>query len=508
MFHPLDLEDALDDAFDEGGHAVVDLLGSALTDPRARGDEAIADYLDTLVGACRDTGRQRDGIDILHRLAKLEPDLAYTLIPDVAALHGEIGEDLVAVGLLRQAYVEQQSRPEAERDLAFYGGAAMVAVDLTGAAELTHALVSAGLRLALDRGDSAAVLLLRVTLARLAANGIAPPDPELEAAVDRHLRAASAAVRSPRQRPQRLVYRMAYLPEPDYAAARTRGLLDATLHPRHEDYRREIQDALEQTTARNAGASACLVPIDVEGLLAYAQREGKDPASRRTRLAYSDSLAGMGRDIPWPPERNARCWCGSGRKYKKCCGAPGFTRVAVPDPASLVLKVELDGAEPPVWRRIAAPSNLPLDQLHHVIQSAMGWHDEHLYEFDDGEVSVVDPRSAEPGDGADEVRLISMAAEVGERFTYRYDFGDEWFHTITSEEIREAGPDNLPEILDGAGACPPEDCGGPDGYLALLRALGDPAHPRHGEAVDLLGADFDPAVYPPPRAGPPLPELS
>ncbi|MEU3308968.1 SEC-C metal-binding domain-containing protein, partial [Nocardiopsis sp. NPDC006832] len=24
----------------------------------------------------------------------------------------------------------------------------------------------------------------------------------------------------------------------------------------------------------------------------------------------------------WPPERNRPCWCGSGRKYKKCCGSP------------------------------------------------------------------------------------------------------------------------------------------------------------------------------------------
>ncbi|MEV6140612.1 SEC-C metal-binding domain-containing protein [Nocardia sp. NPDC051990] len=24
--------------------------------------------------------------------------------------------------------------------------------------------------------------------------------------------------------------------------------------------------------------------------------------------------------MDWPPPRNAPCWCGSGRKYKKCCG--------------------------------------------------------------------------------------------------------------------------------------------------------------------------------------------
>ncbi|MFE3459325.1 SEC-C metal-binding domain-containing protein [Nocardiopsis aegyptia] len=26
--------------------------------------------------------------------------------------------------------------------------------------------------------------------------------------------------------------------------------------------------------------------------------------------------------VPWPPQRNETCWCGSARKYKKCCGSP------------------------------------------------------------------------------------------------------------------------------------------------------------------------------------------
>ena len=37
--------------------------------------------------------------------------------------------------------------------------------------------------------------------------------------------------------------------------------------------------------------------------------------------------ADLGRDrsrvIAWPPGRNDPCWCGSRRKYKKCCGALG-----------------------------------------------------------------------------------------------------------------------------------------------------------------------------------------
>lgn len=29
-----------------------------------------------------------------------------------------------------------------------------------------------------------------------------------------------------------------------------------------------------------------------------------------------------GRRVAWPPPRNQPCWCGSGVKYKKCCGGP------------------------------------------------------------------------------------------------------------------------------------------------------------------------------------------
>lgn len=48
-----------------------------------------------------------------------------------------------------------------------------------------------------------------------------------------------------------------------------------------------------------------------EGLLAK-QRRGDDlgEPTQRERVG-----------VAWPPERNQSCWCGSGTKYKKCCGA-------------------------------------------------------------------------------------------------------------------------------------------------------------------------------------------
>jgi hypothetical protein len=289
---------------------------------------------------------------------------------------------------------------------------------------------------------------------------------------------------------------MAYLPPAEYEAAWDRQLLDATMYRRHEDYRRELAQALH-TIARPQGALTYVVPLDVEGLVAFAQREGRDPASRQTRLDYNDSLGYAGRDVPWPPERNAPCWCGSTRKYKKCCGDPGFLAVELPDPASLVLRVELDEVQPPVWRRVAVPSNTPLDQVHQMLQAAMGWEGKHGYEFQTGGI-ILTPGAEAPGIAAEGERLVAIATEPGESFSYLYAYG--WRHTVTLEEALAADGENTFRTLGGAGACPPEDCDGPEEYLELLQALTDPADPGHLDAVELFGEDYDPAQYEP-RAG-------
>jgi hypothetical protein len=293
----------------------------------------------------------------------------------------------------------------------------------------------------------------------------------------------------------REIYRFAYLPAAEYAAARERKLLDATMPHTHVDYRRMCQEAMRETASNRPGGRVYVVPLDVTGLLQYAEREGKDPASRQTRMDYNNSLVGDGREVGWPPERNAPCWCGSGRKYKKCCGAPEFLAVEVPDQASFVLRVELDGVRPAVWRRVAAPSRITLDRLHLLIQDAMGWDDQHLYAFETDEGTFVEAPSSYGDYPAFDERLVAVANEPGHHFHYTYDFGDDWSHTVTVEEVREAGPENVPRVLDGAGACPPEDCGGVPGYLALLRALTDPADPDHDDAVERLGAGYDPARY-------------
>jgi hypothetical protein len=297
--------------------------------------------------------------------------------------------------------------------------------------------------------------------------------------------------------PTRLVL-TAYLPAGDHASALSHGLLEPTVRREHVDYRREMQRALERASTR--GAPVLVTPIDVAGLLSFAEREGLDPKRRDTRLAYTRSLARSGRGMPWPPERNGPCWCGSDRKYKKCCGTPGFSSVQLPSPATMVLKVELE-VDPTVWRRISAPSHMRLDDFHALICDAMGWDGGRGYAFDDDGNTYHDPGCGVAEHDPSDERLLALASEVGYAFSYTYDLGDEWRHTVTLEDVREAGPTDTAKVIDGAGVCPPEGCGGPRRYMDLARARRDPSRPDHDNAEQCHGPNYHHSAYQPPLFG-------
>jgi hypothetical protein len=73
---------------------------------------------------------------------------------------------------------------------------------------------------------------------------------------------------------------------------------------------------------------------------------------------------------------------------------------------------------------------------------------------------------------------------VGERFVYEYDMGDFWHHDIRLERILPLDPrKTYPVCTDGAGDCPPEDCGGPWGYRTLMD--------EHYSLLELLQARED-----------------
>jgi hypothetical protein len=167
------------------------------------------------------------------------------------------------------------------------------------------------------------------------------------------------------------------------------------------------------------------------------------------------------------------------------------------DHANIIqLKVTLRRVKPPVWRRLLMPGTMNLGELHTAIQAAMGWDDCHLHVFDIGGESFGDRRSVD--DVADEKRptLNGLLRSSVIRFSYTYDFGDNWEHTIAFEKSElavEGG--SYPACIGGKRNCPPEDCGGPWGYQRLLAILADPDHPEHADQIDWIGEEFEPNEF-------------
>jgi Plasmid pRiA4b ORF-3-like protein len=130
------------------------------------------------------------------------------------------------------------------------------------------------------------------------------------------------------------------------------------------------------------------------------------------------------------------------------------------------LKVWLLGISPMIWRRLLAPSSCTLEELHGIIQVAMGWESFHLYQFC---VHAVHYGSWELAASSPQVTLAQLRLRKGARFIYEYDLNIPWQHEIRIEDRLPATLGKvLPCCTGGAGACPPEDCGGPEGYLAGL----------------------------------------
>lgn len=59
----------------------------------------------------------------------------------------------------------------------------------------------------------------------------------------------------------------------------------------------------------------------------------------------------------------------------------------------------------------------------------------------------------------------------------------------------ENGPDWSPRLLDGERAAPPEDAGGPPGFMEVLDALKNRSHPRHEEICNWVGSTYDPEKF-------------
>lgn len=166
----------------------------------------------------------------------------------------------------------------------------------------------------------------------------------------------------------------------------------------------------------------------------------------------------------------------------------------------LQVKVTLLGIQPPIWRRIRTRSDVPLDMFHRTLQVVMGWSDTHLHEFLSGRERI-GPLEEAPDlfTARESMRTVGRILRTpGDKLMYLYDPGDSWAHEILLEQVLE--PEvavGYPRVIDGAGACPPEDSGGPAGYAEILHVLADDTHADHDETRRFVGDSFDPDGFDP-----------
>jgi hypothetical protein len=162
------------------------------------------------------------------------------------------------------------------------------------------------------------------------------------------------------------------------------------------------------------------------------------------------------------------------------------------------LKITLRFVQPAVWRRVQVASDIRLARLHRIIQATMGWYDSHLHQFIVGQTyyGVPDPDDLSEVKDEKKVRLDQVLSRPGRKIIYEYDFGDGWEHAIVLEKVLSIDSKARgPLCLDGARACPPEDCGGVPGYADFLKAIRDPDHEEHEQMLEWFGGEFDPEEF-------------
>jgi hypothetical protein len=162
------------------------------------------------------------------------------------------------------------------------------------------------------------------------------------------------------------------------------------------------------------------------------------------------------------------------------------------------LRITLVDSEPPIWRRFQVYNHITFEGLHFIIQAVMGWEGFHSYEFRCKNYTLLMPGSeTSPWHKYIQVHshkkhLFEMLKRTGQKFTYIYDFGDNWEHEIIFEKRLPENPEqSYPVCIDGEMACPPEDIGGTWTFYERLAIARDEIENHDEEWTKHLKGFFD-----------------
>jgi hypothetical protein len=160
------------------------------------------------------------------------------------------------------------------------------------------------------------------------------------------------------------------------------------------------------------------------------------------------------------------------------------------------LAVEIDDVAPRVLRVVEVPVDMRLDDLHFVLQIAIGWQNGHPFEFRAGDQAwgLHDRDLESVAAAADQATLADILVR-GDTFKYDFVLGEDWEHTVRLVSRDGAAPGlRYPHLVSAEGRCPPADIGGPVGYETYLSSIADPNSVDHEEMLDFDAPDFDPQV--------------
>ncbi|MDR0636494.1 MAG: plasmid pRiA4b ORF-3 family protein [Treponema sp.] len=170
-----------------------------------------------------------------------------------------------------------------------------------------------------------------------------------------------------------------------------------------------------------------------------------------------------------------------------------------------VFRITLKDIRPLIWRTVQVPGCFTLGELHYVIQDIMDWTDAHLHCFEingirygsdsDDEFTSRDMKLEDEH----AYTLDSLNFTDKQRFTYVYDFGDQWVHHILVSKIMPSSDFSetdwrYPVCLSGKRSCPPENCGGLTGYEQLIEAFNAPNKKKSRELLAYY-PNFDPDFF-------------
>ncbi|MFT5549827.1 MAG: hypothetical protein ACI9CO_001757 [Candidatus Azotimanducaceae bacterium] len=158
------------------------------------------------------------------------------------------------------------------------------------------------------------------------------------------------------------------------------------------------------------------------------------------------------------------------------------------------IKVAMRGISPMIWRRLRLPAQTSLADLHNIVQIAMGWDDEYLHfsHIFGKDYGITYVGGLDFSDNPHEVTLGSFGFDIGDRFTYTYNFFDNWLCDIRIEDVQADTGSATPFCTGGQRRWVSNTpCYRGDAALALIEVLdtifnGDEATTTIGDVRELI----------------------